>query len=136
MTFKDWDELLKFLVVLTKWPPIVLLIALVFRNAIAKKISGLEKIKVKETEIVFRALKELRKVAQESKPELVRQILLNVPLVSLAEGGEANKPEAGGQAEEKSKASQEDEDDALEAEKVDLEQLLASLENEDLEGTA
>ena len=75
MTFKDWDECLKFLEVLTKWPPIVLMIALVFRSAIAKKIAEIEKITVKEkAEVAFKTLAKLKKVAAETSPELFSAI--------------------------------------------------------------
>ena len=80
MTFKDWDECLKFLDVLTKWPLVVLYLALLFRGAIARKLSGLEKIKVKEIELIFGTLK---KVAAKSSPAFFRQFVLKLQLDAL-----------------------------------------------------
>lgn len=136
MTFKDWDECLKFLVVLTKWPPIVLLIALVFRNAIAKKLADLKQITIKEkAEIVFEALGELKKVAAKTSPKLFQQFVLKLPPSAITNGeAEAdddikNRDEKEADTKEIQGEDVDDEgtNESAEANRVELEKQLKSL---------
>ena len=129
MTFKDWDKCLKFLEVLTKWPSVILYLAFLFRGAIAKKLSGLEKIKVKETEIIFRTLTVLKKVAQKSSPELVQQYILNVPTAVIAEKVKRGASEAG------EKEDNGEENDAVDTEKTEIDHVLDVLKDDDQETT-
>ncbi len=135
MTFKDWDECLKFLVALTKWPPIVLLIALVFRNAIAKKLADLKQITIKEkAEIVFEALGELKKVAAKTSPKLFQQFVLKLPQSAITDGeseaddGLKDKDE---EADTKETQDQDVDDEgtneSAEADRAELEKQLKSL---------
>ena len=121
MTFKDWDEALKFLVVLTKWPPIVLLIALVFRSAIAKKLADLKQITIKEkADIVFKTLGELKTVAAKTSPELFQQFVLKLPQSAITDGEADTK-------ETRSEDVDEGTDESVEADRVELEKQLKSL---------
>ncbi len=135
MTFQDWDECLKFLEVLTKWPPIVLLIALVFRSAIAKKLADLKKITIKEkTEIAFETLVKLKKVAAETSPELFQQFVLNIPHSVITEG-EAGADDKAGKVSggEETRAEDVDEDgndESAETDRVELDNQLKELESE------
>ena len=138
MTFKDWDEALKFLVVLTKWPPIVLLIALIFRRAIASKIASLKQITIKEkAEIVFEALGELKKVAAKTSPKLFQQFVLKLPHSAITEGeAEADDDTKDKDAEEADTKETQDQDvddegadESAEADRVELETQLKSLTN-------
>ena len=137
MTFKDWDECLNFLEVLTKWPPVILYLAFLFRGAIARKLSGLEKIKVKETEIIFRALKELKNAAQEANPVLAQQLLLNVPVVAIAETVKVRGSDSGGKEEDTEKTEDKKNEDAVavDIESVEIDKVLDSLEGDDREKT-
>ena len=129
MTFKDWDEVLKFLVVLTKWPPIVLLIALVFRSTIAKKLADLKQITIKEkAEIVFEALGELKKVAEKTSPKLFQQFVLKLPHSAITDGeAEADTKETQDQDVDDEDVDDEGTDASAEADRVELEKQLKSL---------
>ncbi len=136
MTFKDWDEALKFLVVLTKWPPIALLIALVFRSAIAKKLADLKQITIKEkAEIVFEALGELKKVAAKTSPKLFQQFVLKLPHSAITNGeAEADDDIKDKDAKEADAKEIQDEDvdddgtqESAEADRMELEKQLKSL---------
>ena len=128
MTFQNWDELLKFCEVFTKWPPVVLFLAFLFRGVIARKLGNIQSIKVKETEIVF---KRLRIIAQNTTPELLKQFILTVRPASLT----ASETEA----EDDTDADEEEPDESevddintgndAEAERVQLEQILRDLQD-------
>jgi len=95
MTIQEWDEVLKFVDALTKWPVVALYLALLFRSTIARKLSGLEKIKVKETEVSFRLLK---RIAAENSPGFLKEVILKVRPAAFVEG-EADADESPGSEE-------------------------------------
>lgn len=107
MTIQDWDEVLKFVDALTRWPVVALYLALLFRPTIARKMSGLEKIKVKETEVNFSRLK---KIASVTNADLLKEVILKVRPDALAEG-EADADE--------SSVADEEEDAAISLVEVD-----------------
>lgn len=125
MTFKDWDEGLKYLEALTKWPPVILYLALLFRKAIAEKLSGLESVKVKDFEVIFSVLK---KVAAESKnPAFVQQLVLKLLPDSLTKGEpKSDKPEADKSSDEEGEGVEEESEDqnALETEREEIERTI------------
>lgn len=130
MTYQAWDEVLKFIDALTKWPVVVLYLALLFQHVIAKKLSGLEKVKVKETEVTFSVLK---KIAAGNTPNFLKEFILKVRPAALVDG-EADADEEDISEDGKSEdASPEEVDEDSQGsadtdnERVDLEQVQREL---------
>ncbi len=129
MTIQDWDEVLKFVEALTKWPVVVLYLALLFRPTIARKLSGLEKIKFKEGEIIFSGLK---RIAAENTPNFLKEFILKVRPAAFVEG-ESDADEGGAvednenedsllkEVDEDSRADMDADDERVELEKVQKE---------------
>ncbi len=86
--YKLWDEILKTIQVLTSWPPVVLYLSLLFRQALTRQIPALfksfealierlAKVKYKGVEAEFE-LDKLRDVAAEHSPELAQELLIKI----------------------------------------------------------
>ncbi len=112
----------------------MLLIALVFRSAIAKKLAELKKITIKEkAEVVFETLGKLKKVAAQTSPELFQQFVLKLPGSSITEGEKDADDKAGkerGKEPEETDVDEDEDDETGEAEQVELDEQLKRLTGE------
>jgi len=130
VTIQDWDEVLKFVEALTKWPVVVLYLALLFRPTIARKLSGLEKIKFKEGEIIFSGLK---RIAAENTPNFLKEFILKVRPAAFVEGeSDASEGSVSGKSKNEDNLPEEVDEDSrtdmdADNERVELEEVQKEL---------